>query len=209
MKLDKAQMFETLPIAHGDVCLRAWDRADLDHLAAWPSYPFPYEPFNLSYGRMTPAEREAAFQTRDTCPNRITLVADHQRQRTIAFVALAEIDWEGLAVGNMGFRVHPSWCGQGVGAAILRTVVNWCFDWGVQTLRLDVAASNARAIRCYEKCGFFINGTFWRDAPELAGLDISTPLYDFLRPHVRVENGVSQLRFWWMQISRTPSSEPL
>ncbi len=209
MKLDKAQMIKTLPIVHGDVCLRAWDRADLERLAGWPSYPFPHEPFNLSYGRMAPAEREAAFQTRDAYPNRITLIADHQRQRTIALLALVEIDWEALTVGNMGFRVQPSWCDHGVGTAILRTVAKWCFEGGVQTLRLDVAASNTRAIRCYEKCSFSTSGTFWRDAPELAGLDISTPLYDFLRPHVRVEKGVPQLRFYWMQNSRTPSSEPL
>jgi RimJ/RimL family protein N-acetyltransferase len=206
-QLDKARMLKTLPVLYGKLCIRAWERDDPTRLAAWPPYPFPHESFVLSYGRMTPAEREGAFLRRDSRPDRITLVADHQQQEVMGYVALIDIDWTALTVGNMSFRVHPFWCSQGVGTDILHTVVTWCIDRGMKSIRLDVAASNGRAIRCYEKCGFFVSGTFWRDDPELSKLDMSTPIYDFLRPHVRVEKGVSQLRFYWMHSSGTCSSE--
>jgi ribosomal protein S18 acetylase RimI-like enzyme len=54
---------------------------------------------------------------------------------------------------------------------------------------LDVAASNARAIRCYEKVGFVRTGEIWRDAGNLNDVDISEPRYDFIRSHIRRGGG--------------------
>jgi RimJ/RimL family protein N-acetyltransferase len=126
-------------------------------------------------------------------------MADLEDQPAIGFLALVEIDWAAGAVGNMGYRLHPDWCGKGLGTRFMRRVTEWCFARGFKTLRLDVSAANARAIRCYVKTGFVETGEFWRASPDLIGEDLEDPRYDFVRPHVRWDESMPQVRFWWME----------
>jgi RimJ/RimL family protein N-acetyltransferase len=120
----------------------------------------------------------------------------------VGYLCLLEIDWQKAVVGNMSFRVLPNKCGAGIGSAALEAVTECCLDWGFERLRLDVAASNARAPRCYEKCGFRISGEFFRDA-HLDGVDVSEAKYDFLRPHLSLGDGRYNLRFYWMERTRS------
>jgi RimJ/RimL family protein N-acetyltransferase len=78
-------------------------------------------------------------------------------------------------------------------------VTTWCFNSSLRVLRLDVAASNLRAIRCYEKVGFVKVGETWRQAPDLVDADLAAARYDFLRPHVRTDKPIPELRFWLME----------
>lgn len=202
--INKQKLLEMLPLIEGDYTIRAWERRDLDLLAQWPSYPFPYESLNYSYwGLMSPAERENHFQERERNPNRITLVLDHCCQKAIGYLALVEIDWQNRKVGNMALRVAPDYCDKGTGTWFLGKVSDWCLDGGFVALDLDVAASNPRAIRCYEKVGYRIRDEFWRDDERLKHFDIHLSRFDFLRPHVRFDKSVPQLRFYWMEL-RTP-----
>lgn len=76
---------------------------------------------------------------------------------------------------------------------------------GVTAIRLYVAGPNSRAIRCYEKAGFARTGEFWRDDPGLAPVDVARPESESLRPHVRTDGEVPQLRFYWMEMRRPDS----
>ena len=173
---------------------------DLEELAEWPGYPFPYEPFNYSFNEMNSKEKDQHFHSREENPNRITLVVDHATQKAIGYLSLVQIDLVDRKVGNMGFRIHPSWCNKGIGTLVICKVSNWCFKLGLKTLRLDVAAANTRAIRCYEKAGFVKTEEFWRNDEGLKNIDVNQPQYDFLRPHVRLDRDVPQIRFWWMEL---------
>jgi RimJ/RimL family protein N-acetyltransferase len=113
-----------------------------------------------------------------------------------------------MQVRNFGCRVHPHRCGRGVGTRILRTVTCWLFQGGISSKQVDVAASNVRAVRCYERVGFARAGTLWRDAADLADKDLSTPRYAFLRPHVRMVEGLPQLRFWLMELTAAGPQVP-
>ena len=62
---------------------------------------------------------------------------------------------------------------------------DWWLADGASELRLDVASSNARAVRCYEKVGFVKRGEFWRGNPDLAGADLAYPGWRFIDGHVR------------------------
>jgi RimJ/RimL family protein N-acetyltransferase len=71
----------------------------------------------------------------------------------------------------------------------------------LRRIRLDVAAPNQRAIRCYEKAGFRIVEEFWRDDPDV-------PRYDMIKlerasihmkSHVRFDRAIPQVRFYWME----------
>lgn len=60
--------------------------------------------------------------------------------------------------GYLGFMyVAPAHRGQGLNKIMLEALSHWCREKGLQTLYLDVYASNASALRAYEKAGFQAN----------------------------------------------------
>jgi RimJ/RimL family protein N-acetyltransferase len=121
----------------------------------------------------------------------------------MACFSLREIDWETRVVGNVGFRVRPDWCDRGYGPRILGLAAVWCRECSIQSIRLDVSPTNVRAVRCYEKAGMVRVGEFWRVDSTLVDIDIAREEYVALRPHFRIEGGVPQVRFWWMELKTT------
>jgi RimJ/RimL family protein N-acetyltransferase len=197
--MNKEELISSLPIRQDKLTIRYWERDDLDLLALWKSYPFPYEVFDFSFKNMSPKERDAHFRARKDNQKRITLIIDIKAKRAIGYLSLVAIDWEKMMVSNMGFRIEPSWCNKGIGKKSMEIASRWCFENGFRILRFDVAASNEWAIRCYRGCGFIEAGDFWRDDMTLMDVDLNDPKYGFLRGHVRFNNGVPQLRFLWME----------
>ena len=128
----------------------------------------------------------------------------------IAYVALLAIDWTRSEVRALSCRVHPQFCGQGAGTGVLRSVVEWAFEGGVCSIALDVAASNGRAIRCYEKAGFSDIGEIRRpftlpvspNQDPAACRDVTAPELAFLQPHIQLRQGTKKLRFRVMEIRR-------
>lgn len=200
--LEKQAIHGNLPITDGGLTLRPWTRLDLDVIAGWPGYPFPYESFDYQLREKTSAERDRHFRERQDNPDRITLILDKGEQRAVGYLALVEINWARGTVGNMAVRVSPGFCDRGLGARLLGTATKLCLSNGFASLRLDVAASNHRAVRCYEKAGYRITGEFWREDDKLKEYDLKRSEFDFLRPHVRFEGKAPELRFYWMEIRR-------
>lgn len=70
--------------------------------------------------------------------------------------------------GSLGMAVHDAFAGRGVGAALMRALVdladNW---WNLARLELEVYSDNDRAIALYERFGFEREGLMrahaWRD----------------------------------------------
>ena len=203
LKLTKHTLFATLPLCQGDLTIRQCTRADLDLLGAWPDYAFPYQGMEFSFRGKSALEKDQWYQARQDNPDTIILVADHPEAAAIGYLALLRIDWQARIIGNFGLRVHPAWCDQGIGTAMLRAVSRWAFERGVAAVRVNVAASNTRAVRCYEKVGFVRSGELWRDAADLQGIDLSTDRYAFLQPHVRLESELPKLRFLLMEVAHS------
>ncbi len=150
----KQNLIASLPIREDHVTVRAWCRPDVDRRAAWPPYAPPYSDFTSSLSSMGQTERDAYSRTRDEDQNRITLTGDCLSESCIIHIVIRDVDWRNCIVGNMGFRLHPDWCDRGIGTRVLKSVVARFAEAGIACFRLDVAESNARAIRCYEKAGF-------------------------------------------------------
>lgn len=65
--------------------------------------------------------------------------------------------------------VHPSARRQGIGAALLRTVLDWAARNGARRLSLEVRASNAPAIALYQQLGLYRQGLrprYYSDPPD-------------------------------------------
>ena len=59
----------------------------------------------------------------------------------------------------LGIGVHPDHCSKGYGTAIVELCCRISEElYPGKTLYLEVRTWNNRAIRCYEKCGFVIDG---------------------------------------------------
>lgn len=198
--LTKKLLLKELAFRDHPLRIRTWTRDDLDALAAWPKYPFPYEGFEFSFVSMNSVERDRLFEDIRGTPNQIPLTVDHTNKPAIGYISLARIDWSEGRVGNIGIRIHPDWVDKGIGSSVLRVVCARLFDCGISSVSLDVAASNARAVRCYEKVGFHIIGEIWRSAQDLKGVDVAEERYDFLRPYLRQAGEVLELRFYLMEL---------
>jgi RimJ/RimL family protein N-acetyltransferase len=58
-----------------------------------------------------------------------------------------------------GVYVKPEWRGLHIAEELIRAGFRWAKARGIVVARLGVAATNASAVRCYERCGFEIYGT--------------------------------------------------
>ena len=68
-------------------------------------------------------------------------------------------------VGTIGISVHGDWQGKGVGAELMRAIVDLADNWlNLTRLELEVYADNEAAIHLYERFGFEVEGTLRRHA---------------------------------------------
>lgn len=180
--------------------VRWCERSDMNLLSRWSEYPEPYNVFNFSFAHLSPSEMDSFYEARQRQVDRMVLVVDYRDVKSIGYLSLLGIDWENRRCSNMGIRVHPEWCGKGVGIGMLAIVRDWWFANGMTRLRLDVANSNARAIRCYEKVGFVRIGKLWRESPDLRGINLAESKWRFLRGHVRTESSTPEVHFLLMEL---------
>ncbi len=169
----KDLLVRNLPIHAEGLLVRLVTRADLDLLSEWPPYPWPYEVFRFSFSGQTADDLDCVYDGRLRDDSRITLVVDAAEAAAIGYIALVHVDWVTRITGNISFRIHPDFCDQGIGSCVMSEVRRWWFVHGMNSLRLDVAATNHRAVRCYTNVGFQKTGEFWREAHDLVGKDLS------------------------------------
>jgi [ribosomal protein S18]-alanine N-acetyltransferase len=62
-----------------------------------------------------------------------------------------------IHINNLALR--PALRGQGIGTALLQRIFTEARALGARRATLEVRASNQRARRLYERCGFFVAGT--------------------------------------------------
>jgi len=61
-------------------------------------------------------------------------------------------------VGKLGMGVHAGYRGQKIGTCLLNATLEATREYGLEKIELEVYASNANAIRLYEKLGFVHEG---------------------------------------------------
>jgi putative acetyltransferase len=62
--------------------------------------------------------------------------------------------------GSIGISVHEEWQGKGIGAILMRAIIDLADNWlNLTRLELEVFADNDAAIHLYERFGFELEGT--------------------------------------------------
>jgi RimJ/RimL family protein N-acetyltransferase len=139
------------------VRLRAIERDDLPTFVRWFNDPEVLH-YLLMYIPMSLAEEEKWFeeqlQRRD---GRIFIIEaiDGDQPVHIGNTGIHDVDWKnrtaevGIVIGEKDY-----W-GKGYGTDALKTLLRFAFhEMNLNRVQLRVHDYNARAIRCYEKCGF-------------------------------------------------------
>lgn len=135
------------------VVLRHMARADVDQMATWPRFREP----DLSWANLDldyPADRDAYFDRGQTNATRRRYVILDETRRIIGTIGLRSLDFD-AGEGTLGIIIRADVVGNGYGTDAVRALVRYAFE--VLSLRrvfLDVADSNRRARRVYDKLGF-------------------------------------------------------
>lgn len=87
------------------------------------------------------------------------VICDLVTEQYIGNVNLDAIDWKNR-VGSVGIVIGSAeYQGLGIGTEAMRLLADFSFrELNLNRLELEVYDFNERAIRCYEKCGFVVEG---------------------------------------------------
>jgi RimJ/RimL family protein N-acetyltransferase len=105
------------------------------------------------------------------------ITESHESANRLFLIALMDEDIAGIItvtaspkerinhIGEFGMSVRAKHWGQGIGTALLTTVIAWAKANGIiRKLGLYVNTNNTRAVALYEKLGFEREGTIRRDS---------------------------------------------
>ena len=193
------------------VTIRVFTRADLDRRCAWPRYEDPvFEHLNLKLA--TPAQREVWYQRERAARRPYWFAVESVRQaqdpehvegdeqgELIGAITLREVSrWRKST--RLGIHLHPGRLDRGYGTEAMRLFLDYYFNrLGWRLMKLDVAAWNRRAIRCYEKLGFAHMWEFWRPNESADGWLVDDR-YAHVREHVERRHGIEQVRHYEMHL---------
>ncbi len=179
------------------VRLRAWQRRDTLAQELWPRYT---EPFN-SLWNIPRSYKLDDFAFGGWSAQRFVWAVDDRNGRLIGRISLREVQNDHSSA-RLGISVGQLYVSQGLGTEALRLFLNHYFtNLGFAALRLDVAAFNLRAVRCYERLGFQYVESEWRSAsndPALRLLD--DPRYNDLVPFFRRGRYETHVEFYEMML---------
>lgn len=187
-------------VLHGPrVVLRPWLRSDTLAQELWPRYT---EPFS-SLWNITRALSVDDLSGRNRNTQRYAWAVEDAQRRLIGRLSLRDVDERG-SCARLGISLAQPHVGQGLGTEALVVFLDYYFGpLGFARMRLDVAAVNRRAVRCYERLGFRYLESEWRSVgndPALRLLD--DPHYREMLPYFRRGRFETQVEFYEMELTR-------
>jgi len=140
------------------VRLRHMVRADIDQMARWPRFweaDLQWANLDLTF----PGERDAYFERGRSNGTRRRFVVVDERGEIIGTVGLRNLDLQ-RGEATLGIIIRADRVGKGYGTDAIQTIICYAFDvLDLERVILDVAESNRRARRVYDKLGFVVSGS--------------------------------------------------
>ena len=183
------------------IAIRSMKAEDLDAMMQWRPFVDPlYRPFD--FPRQSRTEHMRWFEWRRRDPSRRLFTILNEERQVIGSLTLRDID--GRQSARLGITIGSDYVSQGYGTEAMRLFLEYYFgEMGFATMVLDVAATNLRAVRCYQALGFRQIGSHYRLAnhPSFRILQ-QEARYQHLRPFFRRAGGVTKVLFYDMLIAR-------
>lgn len=180
--------------------IRDMVREDLDQILTWRPFEDPLEAsWNLQWRDRQ--EMDRWFEQHVCDPSCRMYVVTLREGQVIGRLSLRQIHHPESAV--LGIAFGADWVNQGYGTEALRAFARYYFDeMGFHTLLLDVAATNTRAVRCYEKCGFVKIAERHQPATWWEARVAQRPENAHLRCYLKRQFGRYWLLFYDMKLER-------
>jgi diamine N-acetyltransferase len=183
------------------VTIRTMKSKDLDAMMQWRPFADPlYRPFD--FPRQSRTEHMRWFEWRRRDPSRRLYTILNEHSQVIGSLTLRDI--EGRRSARLGITIGSDYVSQGYGTEAMYLFLDYFFEeMDFETMVLDVAATNLRAVRCYRALGFRETGSHYRFAshPSFRILQ-KEPRYQHLQPFFQRMGGVTKVLFYDMRLTR-------
>jgi len=183
------------------VIIRPMQQADLDAMMQWRPFADPlYRPFD--FPSQSRAEHMRWFEWRSKDPSRRLYTIMDEGHQIIGSLTLREIN--GRQSARLGITIGADFVSQGYGTEALKMFLDYFFsEMEFARMVLDVAATNLRAVRCYQTMGFREVGRHYRTANDPSYRILQQePHYRHLLRFFRRQGAVIQVLFYDMVLSR-------
>ena len=101
-----------------------------------------------------PAKRRSMAETVES-PQATMLVADAADEGVVGYLSVHLAPY---GVAEVGMALVQDWRGKGLGAALLKSAIDWAVEAGAHKMALEVWPDNEAAIALYRKAGFVEEG---------------------------------------------------
>ncbi|MGA9347518.1 MAG: GNAT family N-acetyltransferase [Anaerolineae bacterium] len=182
------------------VIIRPMVREDVEKMQAWRPFTDPLDSlWNIS---QSSSDNYIRFQAQANDPSRRWYAVEDLSGRLVGRLSLRQI--RECKSARLGITLGAEYVGQGYGTDAIRTfLVYYFWELGFETLYLDVAAPNKRALRCYEKCGFEYIGSHYQGIGSDEHLTfLKDERYRDVRRFFKKEKGRNLVLFYDMKIEK-------
>lgn len=95
----------------------------------------------------------------ENCSDKLFIILDKKTNERVGSIGIKNIDYVN-SNAELYIRVAKQFTGKkGYGSSAIKSLVRFCFDrMNLHKVYLQVFETNEAAIKCYEKCGFKIEG---------------------------------------------------
>jgi RimJ/RimL family protein N-acetyltransferase len=138
--------------------LRAIERSDIPAFVRWLNDPEVTQ-YLVTYMPMSQAQEERWFEAQLEQRDGFILGIETLDGKLIGNLALVHIDWKNSRAGLGVVLGEKEYWGQGYGTDAITALLGFAFkQMNLHSVHLTTYEYNKRAIRCYEKCGFKLEG---------------------------------------------------
>jgi ribosomal protein S18 acetylase RimI-like enzyme len=117
--------------------------------ATWQDLPAVQELRHLGFGWRPPAPDDPDNDRPASIDPDLLVVERHG-----APIGTVRLSHEGVTVGVYGFVIHPAYQGRGIGRDVLHRLCRTALSAGAESVSLEVATDNDRALNLYTSLGF-------------------------------------------------------
>jgi RimJ/RimL family protein N-acetyltransferase len=181
------------------VAIRPWQHHDEVRADEWPPYNDPLEPiWNLP--RQSGGYWTGGFEFSSM---RRTWAVEDCSGHLAGRISLREID-DKRNSARLGITFGSPYVSRGLGTEALAVFLDYYFsELGFDKMVLDVAAANQRAVRCYERLGFYYVGSDWRTAGASFNQHLlESQRYEHLRRYFRRGPRNLEVQFFEMELPK-------